>query len=173
MELIKITEKDFDFYYSLLEKDFCIEERKIKAEELESLNNKKFNAYFIFDDNQIVGYFTCWEFKNFVFGEHFAILEEFRNKGYGSMFFNCFLAQVKKMFVFEIERPTDLESKRRLKFYKKFDLWFNEFDYCQPSYHKDGEEIPMIFVSYPEKLSLETYNEIVKTINEEVYKIKQ
>ena len=170
MKLKLIKEREFEFYYSLLEKDFCFEERREKVDELKMLKNKHFKPCYIFDNNMLIGYFCYWDLGEFLFGEHFAILENLRDQGWGTKFLTYFLQNLKKPFVFEMEKPLDTQSKKRKKFYEKFAFVFNDFDYHQPSYHGDDKEIPMIFVSYPEKLTSERYNKMVKKIRKEVYK---
>jgi len=98
-----------------------------------------------------------------------AILEKIRDKGFGTKFLKEFLSKIKKPFVFEIEKPTNEQSIKRKKFYERFGFSFNDFDYCQPSYHKANDSVPMIFVSYPEKLTEERYLHITKLIKETVY----
>ena len=172
MQFKLIKKHEFDFYYSLLEKDFCFEERRWKEDELTALKNKNFKPYFIYDKNIHIGYFCCWEFEDFIFWEHFAILEEYRNKGFGTVFLKQFLDGLTKPLVFEIEQPIDEQSKRRKKFYERLNLIFNDYEYYQPSYHKNGNEIPMIFVSYPKALTKREFDRVVKIIKREVYNIQ-
>ena len=169
IKLVEIKKKDFEYFYSLLEKDFCFAERKVKEDELKSLENKSFKPCFICDENKIVGYFCYWDFEDFIFGEHLAILEKIRDKGFGTKFLKEFLSKIKKPFVFEIEKPADEQSIKRKRFYERFGFTFNDFDYCQPSYHKANDGVPMIFVSYPEKLTRKRFLQISNIIKEKVY----
>lgn len=171
MQLKLITKENFDLYYSFLEKDFIFEERRTKKDEFKELQNEFFKPYFIYEGEKLIGYFTFWEFEDFVFGEHFAILEELRNSGLGTEFVKNLLIKITKPFVFEIEKPIDITSKRRKQFYKRLNLKFNKFKYYQPSYHGDGREIEMILVSYPDKLTQKQYENYVRIIKKEVYKI--
>ena len=170
MILKLIEENEFELYYSLLEKDFCYEERRTKTDELKMLKNKRFKPYYIYDNNMLIGYFCYWDLGKFLFGEHFAVLENLRDQGWGTKFLTFFLQNLKKPFVFEMEKPLDFQSKRRKYFYEQFDFVFNDFDYHQPSYHGDDKGIPMVFVSYPEKLTKARYSKMVKKIKKEVYK---
>ena len=172
MKIELVTSKNFDLYYSLQEKDFCLEERRSKNEELKALEDKRFKPYLIYYENQVVGFCSCWEFDNFIFGEHFAIIEEFRTKFLGFQFIKEVLSKMNKLFVFEIELPTDKMSKQRKMFYERLKVSVNNFEYYQPSYHNDGKNVPMLFLSYPRKLSHEEFNRIVNTIYREVYKLK-
>lgn len=121
-----------------MEQDFCLEERRSREDERNVLNNKMFKPYFIYYQNKILGYFSYLEFEDFIFGEHFAILEELRDKGFGTEFFKYFLARLTKPLVFEIEKPTNKQSKRRKKFYDRLNSIYSKYKYFQPSYHEDG-----------------------------------
>ena len=171
MRMERIKENEFERYYTLLEEDFCYDERKSKEDELKAFSNRSFKPYFIYDNNLMVGYMCYWEFKDFIFGEHFAVLKEKRNLGYGTIFFEYFLKKIKKTLVFEIEKPTDEQSKKRKKFYEQFNLSFNEYEYLQPSYHVDGNEVPMILVSYPRSLTKEEFKQVVDKVKAEVCNI--
>ena len=78
MEIKLVTKEDFDLFYSLQEKDFVFEERRSKEDEYQALLDERFKPFFIYRNNKIVGYCSCWEFGDFIFGEHFAIIKEFR-----------------------------------------------------------------------------------------------
>lgn len=171
MELKLITEEDFNYYYSLLEQDFCFAERRSKEDELKSLYNERFKPCFILENNKIVGYFCYWIFDNFIFGEHFAILKEIRDKGIGTKFLAEHLKSINKPFIFEIENPIDETSIRRERFYKQFKLYFNDFKYFQPPYHADSKPIEMIVVSYPNKLTEIEFKKMKEIIYKYVYKL--
>lgn len=169
MRLEQIRENQFEVFYSLLEKDFCFDERRTKDDALKVFKNPNYHPNFIYNDDLLVGYFCYWDFGDFIFGEHLAILEELREKGKGSKFLQEFLKGLNKLFVFEVERPFDEQSARRIKFYQRFNLAFNDYDYVQPSYHEEGKEVPMIFISYPNKLKEKDYKRIVAILRKEVY----
>lgn len=166
----KIKKKDFDYFYSLLEKDFCFDERKSKEDQLKSFKNSdEFKTYFIYDENNVVGYFIYWDFSDFIFGEHFAILEEIRNKGNGTNFLTEYLKTIDKLFIFEVERPHDEISRRRINFYTGNGIVINNFDYYQPSYHNDNSAVPMYIASFPRKISEEEYFKYTKLVKNKVY----
>ena len=171
MEFVKITKQNFNIYYSLLEQDFPFDERKSRQEELNALDNDKFKPYFIYDDSCLVGYFTYWEFDEFVFGEHLAILKEIRNKGLGTKVLTQFVNSLNKPFVFEVERPVDELTTRRVELYKRLGFIINGYDYYQPSYHKANDAIPMYIVSYPKPLTNDEYIKYVDVVKHHVYNI--
>ena len=103
MKLQLVTKDTFDSYYNKLSKDFCIEERKTKADELDSTLDERFKIYNILDKDNIVGYISIWEFDSFIFIEHLAIEKHLRGKGIGSRFLKEYTTNTKKTIVLEIE----------------------------------------------------------------------
>jgi len=171
MTLKPITKENFNEYYALLEKDFILEERRVKQDELNQLNNSNFKPFFIYNETQLIGYFTCWEFEDFIFGEHFAILQENRDRGIGTKFLKEYLFRLTKPFIFEIEKPVDATTKRRKRFYKRLNFKFNKFKYFQPSYHNATDKLEMVIVSYPKKLTKQEYLQYIEQVKKEVYKV--
>ena len=90
MELKTISKAEYDKYFALLEDDFCLEERKTKIDELAAFEDKNFSPNFIYEDGKLIGYACYWEFEDFLFIEHFAILKDMRGTGCGSRFLKEF-----------------------------------------------------------------------------------
>lgn len=101
------------------------------------------------EDDNIVGFLTYWDLDEFIFAEHFAISPEFRNGGYGRKVMDLFIKDITKPIILEVELPTTILSERRIGFYQRigFRLWEN-VQYQQPAYHKDGIAIPMKLMTY-------------------------
>ena len=51
--------------------------------------------------------FATWEIEDFLYIEHFAVKEEYRNGGYGGMLLDALLAEKKRPMVLEVELPED------------------------------------------------------------------
>jgi ribosomal protein S18 acetylase RimI-like enzyme len=100
------------------------------------------------EDDNPVGFLTYWDLGKFIFAEHFAISSEFRNNGYGRKAMELF-KEVPKPIILEVELPTTILSERRIGFYQRlgFKLWDN-IQYQQPAYLKDGAAIPMKLMTY-------------------------
>ena len=179
-ELRSINVDNFDEFYEYLSIHFPSDERKIKEKELEEISNLMFKPNFIYLDNVLVGYICCWEFSTFCFIEHFAILEEHRNKGIGTDFLKYFIGKSKKYVVLEVERPkldllpdeSDL-AYRRIKFYERIGFNVNNFDYQQPSYGLGLNPLPMYLCSYPKPLIESEYDVITCVIYHYVYNVKR
>ena len=172
MILKPITKLNFYKFYKLLASDFCYDERKSESDEFLSLSDKRFSPNFIYLNNKLIGYICFWEFDDFIFIEHFAILKIFRNKGLGSEFLTKFSEKQSKPIVLEAEKDLSDQSKSRIQFYTKNNYKINSNDYIQPNYSEDSKPVPMHILSYKSKLSNENFKKfvfdikkIVKSIN--------
>ena len=169
MKLLRTEKKDHDSFLFELEENFIEDERRDRAAALEVLSKKEYTAYSIYDGNALIGFITVWELSGFAFIEHFVIKAPHRNKGYGA----DTLELIKKKFtrvVLEAEIPVEDIQKRRIEFYKRCGFVKNDFDYLQPAYRKGGEKVPLVLMSYPEKLDAK--DAIISQIYEKVYSKK-
>ncbi|MDR1881916.1 MAG: GNAT family N-acetyltransferase [Prevotella sp.] len=103
----------------------------------------------ILEDDNTIGFFSYWDLDEFIFAEHFAISPGFRNEGYGRKAMDLFMKDITRPVVLEVELPATILSERRIGFYQRigFKLWEN-VQYQQPAYHKDGIAIPMKLMTY-------------------------
>lgn len=170
MQIKRINKNEIDQYYSLLKQDFCYDERKTKKDELKAFDDNRFNPMWIYENNQVIGYFSYWEFDEFIFGEHFAVIKELRNKGYGTRFLKEILQTINKTLLIEVECPTNIISKRRINFYKRIGFQLNtNYNYIQPQYHNNNHDVPLIITTYPEKINEQQYKKYTQQIREVVY----
>lgn len=149
-ELDISNHSELTFQESLYIESFPLSERRpVEA----MLDLYKSNAPFVIvltiEEERIVGFLTYWDLDDFIFAEHFAISSEFRNGGYGRKVMDLFIKYAIKPIVLEVELPTTILSERRIGFYQRigFKLWQN-VQYQQPAYNKDGMAIPMKLMTY-------------------------
>ena len=172
MEFRRIKDVEFDEFYGVLEEAFPFLERKTKSELYNDfLVIKNFFPCFILRDGEKVGIISYWEFDDFIFVEHLAIKKNLRNKALGTQFFNIFLNSITKTIVFEVEKLNNIMAKKRIHFYKRLGVVFNEYSYFQPSYHNGDDKVPMYFVSFPNNISLSQFENYTSLIKKYVYKI--
>lgn len=150
-EKIDVSDARYPIVENLLHLSFPENERRDDEKQKNITNcNPYFFCMVIQKDNQPCGLLTFWDFTDFRYIEHFAISSHYRNQGIGTRILNEFVKQDKSPVVLEVERPTDLLSKRRIDFYKRlgFYLW-EGIDYVQPPYRENGQEVPMFLMSTP------------------------
>lgn len=181
MELLSITLRQIrtaDPAYSFVERLFVSafpedERRDLVAQRHNVDCNPFFRCMLAEDGGQPVGFFTCWDFGAYCYGEHFATDPVCRNQGYGSRILPAVLAYIGKPLVFEVEMPDNEISRRRIGFYRRngMHLW-EGYDYVQPSYRPEGNTLPMLLMA-SDGLNLATdFSSVVRTIHREVYGVE-
>ena len=168
LRFIDVNEKTFNTVFDKMKTAFPYEERRDYSDQKECLENKYFKFFEIYDCNLAVGFTALWVFENFVFIEHIAIDEDKRGSGYGSKAIELIKEKYNKPLILEAEAPVTEQQIKRIKFYNRLGFNVNSFNYTQPSYH-GGEGVPLLILSYPNKLTDEEFDEFLKETRREVY----
>ena len=115
-------------YKSRLVKDFVENERKPLSSMKESWEKEKYECYGLFDGEKIVGYAFFVRNGKYCLLDYFAIKEDRRNEGLGSIFLKQLAVGMEKerCVIVEVEDPdraNSLDDKtlrnRRLQFYMR------------------------------------------------------
>ena len=133
-------------------------------------HNPAFHCLLAENDGQPVGFFTCWQFEDFWYGEHFAVSPLYRNHGYGAEIMGAVLDYIgHRPLVLEVEVPDNELAQRRIGFYRRlgFVLW-DQCPYLQPPYHPDDEPLPMFLMAHG-NLSTADFSAVRNLIYREVY----
>ena len=69
--------------------------------------------------------------------------------------------------ILEAEPPFGKLETRRLAFYRRNGFCENEKEYMQPSYRKDGNEVPLVIMRYPQ--ILDEFDYPISLIKRKVY----
>lgn len=176
IRLEKIDESDgrYSIVENLLHDSFPENERRDDEEQRYITEcNPLFSCLAIQKNNQTCGLLTFWNFGDFRYIEHFAISSSYRNQGIGANVLKDFIHQDAAPVVLEVEKPTDHFSKRRIEFYKRlgFYLW-EEIDYVQPPYRKNGEGVPMLLMSTAGLSPRTDFQKINSILRSQVYQQK-
>ena len=81
----RITEKTFDEIFPLLESAFPVTELRMKEDQRALLKEPCYRLYGVRREGAFAATFATWEIEDFLYIEHFAVKEEYRNGGYGGM----------------------------------------------------------------------------------------
>ncbi len=162
-ERIIYSEKDeaFEDVWSLYQQSFPLEERRSSEEQQRIFRSENYTLKVYTGRSFLPGFMSYWEFDDFVFIEHFALNSEVRSRGYGRKILGDFLASACKTVILEIEPVADEITGRRLNFYESLSFKENAFDHRQLPFHKGLEELPLMIMSYPEKISESMYNDLL------------
>lgn len=145
--------------WSLYEKAFPEIERRNLKEQKKILEDNRYKALAYLDGNTFIGIVFYWDFNNFRFIEHFAIDSTLRGKSYGSKILES-LINSHENIVLEIELIHDAISKKRLRFYEKFDFKVNDFKHYQVPFREGQESLELLFLSHGRVLSKNEYEEL-------------
>lgn len=163
---------EFKKGWKIYEAAFPEDERRDLKQQAHINQNIEYNFYNIEINNEIVAIIADWKFDDFIFVEHLAVRKDKRGQGLGTELLNSYLSSIDKTIVLEVERPEDIDSKRRIKFYENLGLKLNLHDYIQPPYAKDKNSLPMYIMSFPNKIDQNTFFKIRDNVYSKVYQVK-
>ncbi len=165
----RITEVTFDEIFPLLEEAFPVTELRIQEDQRNLLQKEAYRLYGVRKDGRFAAVFATWEIDDFLYIEHFAVREDCRNGGYGGMLLDRLLEEKGRPMVLEVEVPEDDLTRRRVGFYERHGLVYNEYPYLQPPLRKGNELLPLRFMTYPAAVDEQTYERYKKQMYQIVY----
>ena len=137
------TSEEYRFVEKLLTASFPADEYRPLEEQRRNVESiDMFHMNILFAGEESAGLLSYWQFEEFVYVEHFAVLPTLRGKGYGCEAISGLIKE-KGRIVLEVELPTDDLSRRRITFYTRCGLTLSPEEYIQPAYRAGGNEIPM------------------------------
>ncbi len=101
---------DFKRLYS---QSFPIFEQRTETQQEYAFNNENYHLIGYCSEGSFIGFISFWEFKDYLYIEHFAINNEIRGKGYGSTILNKFIKSTPKTILLEIDPIIDDISNAR------------------------------------------------------------
>ena len=166
----RITMETFDEIFPLLEAAFPVTELRIKEDQRSLLQEECYRLYGVRKDGVFAAVFATWEIEDFLYIEHFAVKEEHRNGGYGGRLLEALLEEKGRPMVLEVEVPEDDLTRRRVNFYERHGLVYNDYPYLQPPLRKGNDLLPLRFMTYPAAIDGKTYERYQKQLYRIVYK---
>ncbi|MBR5140516.1 MAG: GNAT family N-acetyltransferase [Clostridia bacterium] len=166
MELVKLDKSEFDSFYNEIINAFIYDEYREYKEAKKLFFDGSYDIFCLKNNDTYIGFISIWHFSDFYFAEHFVVKEEFRSKGYGMRI----LAAIKEFLpkiVLEAEPPISELQMRRIGFYKRNGFIENEGEYYQPAYKEGSNQVRLLIMSYPDKLS--NFNTVCEQIKRKVY----
>lgn len=155
MNFERLTNSNHPDYISATElyaTSFPPHEQREPRSQSEILNDSAYHFTLIYDEGKFVGLLLYWETKDYLYVEHFCIVERMRNRGYGQKALHLLTEQGKKV-ILEIDPPVDDIAKRRKGFYERCGFVENLFAHVHPPYHRNNHGHTLVLMSYPEKLT--------------------
>ncbi len=175
MDFFQIQDRNSRFFaefWDCYKSSFISDERRSFEKQLAIVRNPEYHLHAATIDNNFIGFLSSWKFDDFVFLEHFAIVETERGRGYGSDILKEFISSSKVPIILEVEKPVSTDQKRRIAFYLGFGFHLNTFDYIQPSYGDGKNPLHLLLMSYPKELDDSSFNKIRDKLHTFVYGLK-
>lgn len=166
-----LNKADFEKVYPILAASFPETELRTKDSQLALLQDEKYHLYGIHDEKgKISGVIAAWELlDDLLYIEHFAILSEKRNHGFGGKALDDFINQYHKNVVLEVEMPEDELTRRRIGFYQRHGFAWNDYPYMQPPLREGQQILPLRLMTKPTAIDLDTYERYRLSIHRNVY----
>lgn len=162
--------KSFNDIWKIFEESFPQDECRNLKDQKELLKESRYNLNPVYDGGEIIGFTAIWNLENFTYIEHFAIKKELRGKGYGSKIIKDVISKNNKLIILEVEKPETDEAIRRIEFYKRLGFHINNYEYIQPPYDKDKRYVPLVIMSFPNKIDMSEFIKIRDDLYKKVYK---
>lgn len=157
IQLKDSNSSEFKEAWIIYESSFPANEIRTLKQQKEILKNRSYHFLAVFKDKRLAAIIAYRRFKDFLFLEHLAVKKELRGKCIGTELLKEFLLGKKQKVVLEVEKPkTDIANKR-IGFYERIGFKLNPFDYIQPAYSIDKSPVPMLLMTYPEKITTKEF----------------
>lgn len=172
ISLIPVTHPEFPGFAELkllYFRAFQPDERRDVNDLIAQLEMKDFTLLMIQMYDKPAGLIALWEFQDFVFIEHLAITEQFRNKKIGETALKLISESRDLPVVLEAQYATEVVSEGRIKFYQRIGFDIIDEDYEQPAYSPEKNSKKMLLLSN-RAIMPDPVEEIVQQIHKTVYK---
>jgi len=154
--------------FELYEDAFPEDERRERSVLKSLIYNQSMSFNAILDESIVVGILVYWQFRDFLFVEHFALFSRFRGDGKGSEVLTL-LNKQHATILLEVEHPLSDIQKRRQKFYIRNGFHIIDVHYFQPSYTPGGSTIPMTLMCNNRSVEKRDAELFIQKIHREVY----
>ncbi len=164
---------EFDKVYDIMQKSFPPNEIRSHQGQKVLLTKDGYKIYVVNDEkcDEIKAFIAVYKFESFVFVEHFAVNEKFRNEGLGGQMLKWLIGRSGKMICLEVEPPDSDMAGRRINFYKRNGFFMNQFPYTQPSIEEGKQPIELFIMSSSRPLTEREFEDIKSVIYKNVYSI--
>lgn len=167
-QLKTLEDTYFQEVWHLYETSFPKEEQRNIFEQRVIFKDERYYAQYFLENDTLIALFFYWQFDEYIFVEHLAINALYRGKSYGSKILKDFLQKHKKVFL-EIEPVCDVMSEKRFHFYKRLGFVKNELKHYQVPFRKDAVILPLTLLSFPKKLSFQTYQNLYSKMKQALF----
>ncbi len=164
------SDQVFNKAWNLYEQAFPLEERRSIDAQCRVMKNPNYHFDILRDEEQWIGFLLWWDLESLRYIDHFATDAQLRNKGFGKLILEKFMASNDKPILLEVELPTSHINKRRIKFYERIGFKQNLHPYEVPAPSVGHAPLPFLLMSYPDTLSALEVEQFVKINHPIIFK---
>ncbi len=163
--------EQFNDIFNIMQDSFPLDEYRPYEEQKALLLRSEYSIYGLFDKEleQIKAFMAVYEFEEFIFIEHLAVKNGYRNQGLGATLIQELSNTTDKIICLEVEPPKTDIARRRIGFYERNGFVLNEYPYMQPTISKGKSPIELYIMSSKRGLTQKEFNEVEKVLYTKVY----
>lgn len=172
MQSIRIPDRAAPFYSQFqraCRASFPASERRSEAAQDAAFADPRYRLDAWLDQDVFVGFMGWWDFGDFRYIEHVAVVPEARSGGYGKKILSAWRNAAPTPIRLEIEEVVDEATRRRLGFYNHLDFMENTGVHVQPPYQGEGNGVPMQVLSWPAALARDEHERFIALLHQEVW----
>ncbi len=170
----RLDEASFDDIYTIMEAAFPYSEHRGRREQRALFALKQYAVYGWRENQQLRAFLAAWDLGEIRFGEHLAVLSEYRNQGIGRKLFQAYEALDSRPLVFEVELPKTPAAKRRIRFYERMGYhYYGDIPYFQGPFHQESTLLPLRIMTNRADATNAEINHYIDLIYQQVYRRKR
>jgi len=169
-----IFDADFKLTWDTYSSSFPNYEKRLLSSHKKALEDSRFYANSVYDNDDYIGFIFFWTIDSYIFIEHFAIEENFRNNSYGSKIIKKLIEDYKEhTLLLEIDPPEDDISIRRLGFYNRLGFKNNDIIHSIPSFQKKLGKYTLNLLSHGRLITQDEYSLFYDSLMTSVFKYSE
>lgn len=153
--------------WQLYEESFPVAERRKLEDQLLASTDERFFPLSAWEGDRLTGLLFFWEWKEYRYLEHLAVVPALRGQGFGSEMLR-FLRDSDHTIILEIDPLVNELSVRRLQFYERSGFTLTPYRFVHLPYRLEAEPQELLILSYPRMITREAHKDFLRFVNEEV-----
>lgn len=153
--------------WQLYEESFPVAERRKLEDQLLASTDERFFPLSAWEGDRLTGLLFFWEWKEYRYLEHLAVVPALRGQGFGSEMLR-FLRDSDHTIILEIDPLVNELSVRRLQFYERSGFTLTPYRFVHLPYRLEAEPQELLILSYPRMITREAHQDFLRFVNEEV-----
>lgn len=173
MECTIIKNKEnilYPVFKELYEMSFPVFEQRTGEQQDKAFLCPEYHLSAYTENGIFIGFICYWEFKTYIYIEHFAINQTLRGKGHGSLVLSGFIKENSKIVLLEIDPITDDISAARLRFYQKCGFHLNRFAHIHPPYRDNRKGHTLLVLTTEREITENEYGRFYDDLSNQIMK---